>query len=262
MQLDWFTLIAQIVNFLILVFLLQHFLYTPIVRAMDQREQKIATRLEEAQKKRDEADEQFEKYRERLRSLEQERDERLQQIEEEVEEKRRNMLDQTHSEIERLKREWKKDLEREHKSFLQSIRATLGQEFGEVMRQLMIELADANFENQMIGVFYERLNDVDEDQKDQLQQSLDHANGNIIIRSAFEISDENKRTLAQTIHNNLFPDRKFDTHFETTDDLIAGVELEVGGRRLIWSVEDYLDTLQERIQQALQEEFEKENQAG
>ena len=48
MQIDWFTVVAQIVNFLILVWLLKKFLYGPIIRAMDDRERRIASRLEEA----------------------------------------------------------------------------------------------------------------------------------------------------------------------------------------------------------------------
>ena len=48
MQIDWFTVVAQIVNFLTLVGLLKKFLYGPIIRAMDDRERRIASRLEEA----------------------------------------------------------------------------------------------------------------------------------------------------------------------------------------------------------------------
>ncbi len=49
MQIDWLTVIAQIVNFLILVWLLKRFLYQPVINAMDQREQRIAERLQKAE---------------------------------------------------------------------------------------------------------------------------------------------------------------------------------------------------------------------
>jgi len=51
MQIDWFTLIAQIVNFLILVWLLKHFLYDRMVDGMDKRREKISSRLKEADEK-------------------------------------------------------------------------------------------------------------------------------------------------------------------------------------------------------------------
>ncbi len=46
MQIDWFTLFAQIVNFLIVVVLLRRFLYKPILQAMAEREAKIAAQFE------------------------------------------------------------------------------------------------------------------------------------------------------------------------------------------------------------------------
>ncbi|MCH9698254.1 MAG: F0F1 ATP synthase subunit B, partial [Gammaproteobacteria bacterium] len=46
MLIDWFTVSAQIINFLILVWLLKRFLYQPILNAIDAREQRIATQLE------------------------------------------------------------------------------------------------------------------------------------------------------------------------------------------------------------------------
>ena len=41
MHIDWFVFFAQIVNFLLLVFLLKKFLYGRIVKAMDERERKV-----------------------------------------------------------------------------------------------------------------------------------------------------------------------------------------------------------------------------
>ena len=55
MLIDWFTVLAQIVNFLILVALMKRFLYGPLVAAIDAREQSIDTRLAEAARKEREA---------------------------------------------------------------------------------------------------------------------------------------------------------------------------------------------------------------
>src|SRR5450432_1233116 len=55
MLIDWFTVIAQVVNFLILVWLLKRFLYGPILDAIDAREKRIATELADADAKKAEA---------------------------------------------------------------------------------------------------------------------------------------------------------------------------------------------------------------
>jgi F-type H+-transporting ATPase subunit b len=49
MLIDWFTVAAQIVNFLVLVALLKHFLWGRLVRAIDEREKRIAGRLSAAE---------------------------------------------------------------------------------------------------------------------------------------------------------------------------------------------------------------------
>lgn len=46
------TLIAQILNFLVLVFVLAKFAYKPVVKIMDERKNKIASDLEAAEKQK------------------------------------------------------------------------------------------------------------------------------------------------------------------------------------------------------------------
>jgi len=52
MLIDWFTVGAQALNFLILVWLMKHFLYKPILHAIDEREKRVAAELADADKKR------------------------------------------------------------------------------------------------------------------------------------------------------------------------------------------------------------------
>ena len=50
MSIDWITVIAQIANFLVLVWLLKRFLYRPILDGIDAREAEIARSMAEAGK--------------------------------------------------------------------------------------------------------------------------------------------------------------------------------------------------------------------
>ncbi len=51
MHIDWFVFFCQIVNFLLLLFLLKKFLYGRIIGAMDAREAKITATFVDAEKK-------------------------------------------------------------------------------------------------------------------------------------------------------------------------------------------------------------------
>jgi F-type H+-transporting ATPase subunit b len=52
MLIDWFTVVAQVLNFLILVWLLKRFLYRPILNAIDVREKRIAAEVADARRRR------------------------------------------------------------------------------------------------------------------------------------------------------------------------------------------------------------------
>jgi len=52
---DWFTVGAQALNFVILVWLMKRFLYRPILDGIDAREQRIAAELADADRRKAEA---------------------------------------------------------------------------------------------------------------------------------------------------------------------------------------------------------------
>ena len=62
MAIDWMTVSAQIVNFLLLVWLLKRFLYQPVLSAMDRREQDIAERLGAALDREQQAEAKIQQY--------------------------------------------------------------------------------------------------------------------------------------------------------------------------------------------------------
>ncbi len=73
MPIDWFTVVAQAFNFLILVWLLKRFLYKPILHAIDEREKGIAAQLAEADAKKAEAQEERNDFQHKNEAFDQER---------------------------------------------------------------------------------------------------------------------------------------------------------------------------------------------
>src|SRR5271168_4151937 len=73
MPIDWFTVVAQAINFLILVWLLKRFLYKPILHAIDEREKGIATQLADAEAKKAEAEKDRDDFQHKNQVFDQER---------------------------------------------------------------------------------------------------------------------------------------------------------------------------------------------
>ena len=68
MLIDWFTVGAQALNFVVLVWLLKRLLYKPILAAIDSREKRIAAELADADEKRTQAKRERDEYQQRTKS--------------------------------------------------------------------------------------------------------------------------------------------------------------------------------------------------
>ncbi|MCK4469172.1 MAG: F0F1 ATP synthase subunit B, partial [Desulfobacterales bacterium] len=99
MLIDWFTVIAQIINFLVLVYLLKCFLYGPIIKAMDKRQEKIALRLEGARKKKQEAEQEAELFLKKNKEFDSRYEEMLSQIKKEVETRKVELIKEARSRV-------------------------------------------------------------------------------------------------------------------------------------------------------------------
>ena len=73
MLIDWFTIAAQVLNFLILVWLMKRFLYKPILHAIDEREKRIATELANADKKKVDAQKESDEFKRKNKEFDQRR---------------------------------------------------------------------------------------------------------------------------------------------------------------------------------------------
>ena len=71
MSIDWFTFAAQLVNLLLLIWLLKRFLYGPILAAIAAREKRITEELAQAKARQAEADQQRDEFRYKVDEVDQ-----------------------------------------------------------------------------------------------------------------------------------------------------------------------------------------------
>ncbi len=245
MTIDWITVTAQIVNFLILVWLLKHFLYRPVINAMDRREQRISDRLSEAQRREQAAEDEAQAYRQRSEALAQQRDTTLQQAKDDAERQRRQLLDDARREIDELRRQWREELKQEQQSFIDDLKRRSAHSVAAIADRVLADLADAELERQIIRVFLRRLDELDEETRKALADGSDA----LRIRSSFELDGGTRKQIDQAVHKALGAKRALE--FEQSGELICGIELATEGRKLGWSVVQYMDALEDRISESL-----------
>ncbi len=251
MGFDWFTLVAQIINFLLLVWLLKRFLYGRIIRAMNEREAKIASRLEEAAGKRASAEREAELFLARNRELEERRDQMLAQAGEEAEAHRLELMDAARRDAETAQVQWLETLQRERQGMLQDVRERLGQEVFALSRHGLKELADAELEEQMLKVFAERLQSLDPAQREAIVAALRDSDRVVEIRTAFPIPPEARERLSLSLRQQL--DDSVDVRFTTVAELICGIELRAHSHRFVWNLDSWLEGMEARVFEALDE---------
>ncbi len=251
MPINWFTVAAQIVNFLILAALLKHFLYGPIVAAMTAREGRIAAHLTEARQKRQEAEQEEASLRQKIREIEEQRQEMLTEAGRQAEAHKKELFSQAGQEIEQIRRRWAASMEREKETFLQNLKRRMAQEVLAITSRALQEMGNLELEQQLTEVFLDRLRQLAPEELTAIRQSVKEMGGELLITTAFELSEQIRQKIATQVQEQFGGDLAF--RFATSEELLAGIELLTGSRKLAWSLGSFLDTLGEDLRQAFQE---------
>jgi F-type H+-transporting ATPase subunit b len=256
--LDWFTVVAQIINFLVLVALLKYFLYDRIIHAMDQREARIAARLQEAEAARIEAEREAAAHRQQRQGLDAQRAELLGQAKAEADARRHALLDNARAEVEAMQAGWRQALQRQQTAFLQELRQRASQHVYATARRALRDLADADLEAQIVAAFLDRLQGLDGQDWHAMAEAVHTSAQPLAVVSAFDLSPQARQQLLEILRHHLGP---LDVRFATAPEVICGIEMKLDGYKLAWSLDHYLTTLEDSVSSAFAEELQ-EQEAG
>jgi F-type H+-transporting ATPase subunit b len=123
------------------------------------------------------------------------------------------------------------------------------QEVFSIARKTLTDLADASLEEQVSEAFIRQLRNMDSPAKAELLETATSAADPAVIRSAFSLAKEQCTAIQQAINETFAAD--VHTRFETAPELISGIELRAGGKKLAWSIADYLTSLEAGISELL-----------
>jgi F-type H+-transporting ATPase subunit b len=251
MLIDWFTVAAQAINFLILVWLLQRFLYKPILHAIDEREKGIATQLAQAEADKANAQKERDDLQHKNEAFDQERAALLKKATDEAAGERQRLLDEARKDADTLRAKRQEALRNEQRNLNQAILRCSQQEVFAITRKTLADLANASLEQRMVEVFIQRLRALSGTAKEQLAAALKASTQPARVRSAFDLPTAQRSAVESAIHETFAAD--IQVEFETAPEVVSGVELSTGGQKVAWSIADYLATLQKSVGELLQE---------
>tara|TARA_R110001592_G_scaffold363372_2_gene686229 strand:- start:106992 stop:107762 length:771 start_codon:yes stop_codon:yes gene_type:complete len=235
MSIDWITVIAQIANFLVLVWLLKHFLYRPILDGIDAREAEISKRMhsaEEAQKKAKIAAEEYRKQQEKLLA---DQETMVNQALKDSEGQRDSLLADARAKLEQEYQDWHKQQERESQKFTTALHQAGAQTMLELTRKALHDLADQTLEEAIVRHVGARLQPIAEDIREAAGAST------AAEATTHEPLSKAAQDQMQAEIEQLLPGTSLT--FAVDPDQAPGLILRVGGAQVAWTIDSYTDEL-------------------
>jgi F-type H+-transporting ATPase subunit b len=251
MLIDWFTVGAQALNFLILVWLLKRFLYKPVLDAIDAREQRVAAELADADAIRATACAERDEYRKKNEVFDRQRAELLAQASADARAQREQLLDDARAAARALADTRRERLQSDEKALHLAIGVRAQQEVFAIARKALSDLADAGLEERMVAVFIARLQALTADELTTLASTLTTSGETVRVRSAYELPPAPRAACEQAIAGLLGAD--IEVAFDTVPELVGGIEMLAGGQKVAWSIAGYLRTLENGVGELLRE---------
>jgi len=237
-ELSWTTFILEIINFLVLVWVLKRLFYAPVKRVIAARRAAVEKTLSDAESSKREAQELQSRYEGRLREWELEKERQKEAFRKELSEERAKQLKLTEilvaEEREKAKaQQKKKDAERRITEEREAMNQAL-----EFTSRVLKDVSCPELEGKIVDLVTEQLSSAEgESLPSAAAESWGHG-ATVRVRSAYSLTEPQRHTLTTVLKSRLGTDAPVE--FAVDQNLLAGVEITVGSYVLRANLRDEL----------------------
>lgn len=245
MLIDWFTVGAQALNFLILVWLMKRFLYRPVLAALDAREKLIAAQLADAAATRATALADRDQLQHKNELFDRQRAALLKTAADAAKAEGGRLLEAARQAADAQGAKRREAFLVESANLHQAISRRTQDEVFAIARKALADLATTSLEERMAEVFTRRLRQLDGQPKIELAKALHAASEPVVVRSAFELPPEPRAAIQKALDETFAA--PIGVQFVAAPELVSGIELSVNGQQVAWSIADYLLELEKDV---------------
>lgn len=254
MSIDWFTVGAQALNLLVLLWLMKRFLYKPVLKAIDEREKRIAAELASAAADKTAAQEEKAAYDKKNADIHRESAALLKNAQEEVQSVKLQLLKEAKKDADAFREKRQKVLMVEEAALRTALGKKIQDESLALARKILTDLAGASLEEQMIRAFVQRLHDMEQQQKEDLVSALKKESDTLTLHTAFAVPTKLGTDTEKAIREIFGP--QVTVVFKSSPEVISGIEVTVQGQKIAWSVDDYLSSMADEFEKILKEQVQ------
>ncbi|MGZ4971767.1 MAG: F0F1 ATP synthase subunit B family protein [Limisphaerales bacterium] len=244
-MIDWFTVGAQFVNFIVLVALLKWLFYRPILNAMAAREERIASALRDAAGKNAAAEAQLNAVQKQEQEIQNNRARLLKTAADEAEASRLKLVTTAKEEVTAMRQRWVEAAQRDKERVEHELVGTLQSELLALVGTVLRDLSGTQLEDAIAKRFVAQLKAIAPGDKARMRSD---SKSPPVIRSSFAMPQQSQHELQEVVEQELGAGT---VRFETAPDLVCGVELATEGHKLSWNVQDWLRSFERSLQESL-----------
>jgi len=239
LELNWSTFVLEIINFLVLVWILKRFLYRPVLAMLRQRQQEIEAKLDEASRLRSEGSELQQQYEGRLEAWERERQQARDSLHEEIRSEKASKLEQMEKELAAERQAAAIVDERGRNEERQRYQQTAHAQGASFAARLLESSAGPELERHLFDLLLQSLDEMNTEQRNDLLTRCRSSGGKVKLTSAFPMSSQQIEELQKKLSE---PDSQaIEIEHRQDPQLVAGFHLVVDSLVLHLNVHDELE---------------------
>ncbi len=236
MELDWTTFILELVNFVVLVWILNRFLYRPVMNVIDQRKAAIQRTLAEAETTRSDAQTLQHQYENRVTEWEQEREKARGQLRDEIRVERNRLLEDLRAELDQEREKAAAVEQRRLKDFAQQAEVSAIALGGTFVSRLLSRLGGPELEGKIIDMVTQDLSHLPDNQMQMIRGASATTGLPMKITSAYPLDTARREVLFHACRTMV--GRDVTCEFLEDRNLIAGLQISFGSWVLRANVQD------------------------
>lgn len=238
MELSWSTFVLEIINFLVLVWILKRFLYKPVLDVISRRHQGIEQTRADADALQAEAKTLQQQYENRLADWNKERQQLRETLTLELEVERKRKLEELQTELDQQREKLRVAEASRQQDTQRKIEQVALNQAAEFAARLLQQIADANTEERLVELVISQLTQLPGERLQSIRNHYGQTPDAIQVVSAFELKAQLRDELEKAIQTLTGQD--LPTHYQLNSDLIAGLRITVGAWVLAANLEDEL----------------------
>ena len=257
MSIDWFTVVAQILNFVVLVLLLKRFLYKPILDAIATREKRIADEIAEAKGKIAEAEKERNEFQHKNDEFHKARSALLEKVKMEADAERVRLLEEAKKSADDMNAKHLATLKADAKKLNHEITHRAQQEIFAISRKVLADLSTTSLEASLCAVFIRRVRELKSPAKEKFAKAFASASEPALVRSAFELTAKQQEEIQKTLNDTFQEEIKL--RFQVEAELVGGIEVASNGQKIAWNIANYLKAMGKIVDGAVGEQINAES---